>query len=70
MWNDVINSGKDFHQVLTDLEEGTGLWVTNGSYMREIREDVSGACWIFHCQNTGHKLVRTFYEESDQADSY
>ena len=70
MWNDVSNSGKDFRWVLTALEDGSGLWVTDGSYMRETREDVSGVCWIFHCRKTGHKLVGTFYEESDQADSY
>ena len=70
MWNNVTNSGKDFRWVITALEEGTGLWVTDGSYMREVREDVSGACWIFHCRKTGHKLVGTFYEESDQANSY
>ena len=70
MWNDVRNSGKDFGWVVTALEEGTGLWVTDGSYMREVRSDVSGVCWIFHCRKTGHKLVGTFYEESDQADSY
>ena len=70
MWNDVSNSGKDFCWVLTALEDGSGLWVTDGSYMRETREDVSGACWIFHCRKSGHKLVGTFYEESDQADSY
>ena len=70
MWNDVSNSGKDFRWVLSALEDGSGLWVTDGSYMRETREDVSGACWIFHCRKTGHKLVGTFYEESDQADSY
>ena len=70
MWNNVSNSGGDFRWVLAALEEGTGLWVTDGSYMREIREDVSAACWIFHCQKTGHKLIGTFYEESSQANSY
>ena len=70
MWNKMTNSGKDFRWVVTALEEGTGLWVTDGSYMREVREDVSGACWIFHCRKTGHKLVGTFHEESEQANSY
>ena len=44
--------------------------MTDGSYMRETREDVSAACWIFHCRKTGHKLIGTFYEESNQANSY
>ena len=44
MWNEVRNSGKDFGWVVTTLEEGTVLWVTNGSYMREVRADVSGVC--------------------------
>ena len=70
MWNNVSNSGKDFHWVLTALEDRSGPWVTEGYYMRETKEDVRGTCWIFHYQKTGHKLVGTFYEESNQADSY
>ena len=60
----------DFSWVLEAPEQGTGTWVTDGSYMAELRPDVSGAGWIFYCARTGHKLARSFYEESAQAGSY
>ena len=70
MWKGVRNSGRDFKWVIKALEEGTGTWVTDGSYMPEERQDACSACWIFHCQKTGHKLIGCLYEESDQASSY
>ena len=70
MWNDVKNSGEDFSWVLEALEQGTCTWVTDESYMEELRTDVRGAGWIFYCARTGHKLAGSFYEESAQAGSY
>ena len=52
MWKDVRNSDRDFKWVIEALEEGTGTWVTDGSYMLEERQDACSACWIFHCQKT------------------
>ena len=70
MWEDVRNSGGEMGWVLTALKKGTGIWVTDGSYMQEEREDVCGAGWLFLRLETGHKLAGSFYEESAQASSY
>ena len=70
MWNDVRNSGAGLAWVMTALEGGTGVWVTDGSFMLDLRTDVSGVGWVFYCTKTGHKLAGSFYEESAQASSY
>ena len=70
MWNDVRNSGEDFGWVLAALERRTGIWMTDGSFMPELRTDVSGAGWIFYCTKTDQKLAGLFYEELAQAGSY
>ena len=70
MWEDIRNISEDIAWVITSLERGTGIWVTDGSYMPNVREDMCSAAWIFLCCNTGHKLSGSFYEESQQADSY
>ena len=70
MWNDVRNSGENLGWVLTALQGGTGVWVTDGSFMPELWTDVSGAGWVFYCTKTGKKLAGSFYEESAQAGSY
>ena len=63
MWNDVRNSGEDFGWVLSALEEGTRIWVTDGLFMEDLRVDVSGAGWVLYCTRTDHKLSGPFYEE-------
>ena len=70
MWIDVRNSGENFRWVLAALEGGTGIWVTDGSFMPELRTDVSGAGWLFYCTKTDQKLAGSFYEELAQAGSY
>ena len=70
MWNDVRNSGEDFGWVMAALEEGTGIWVTDGLFMEDLRADVSGAGWVLYCTKTVHKLAGSFYEESAQTGSY
>ena len=67
MWNDVRNSGREFGWVLSVLDEGSCIWITDGSFMEDLRDDVSGAGWKLNCINTGHKLTGSFYEESVQA---
>ena len=44
--------------------------VTDGSYVKEIYPDISGAGWIFFCTRTGHKISGSFWEKSPHAGSY
>ena len=62
MWENIRNSSDDIAWVITALEKGTGIWVMDGSYMPNVREDACSAEWIFLCCNTGHKLLGSFYE--------
>ena len=63
MGTDVRNSRVNMGWVLTALEGGTGIWVTDGSFMPDLRTDVSGVGWVFYFMETGHKLAGLFYEE-------
>ena len=70
MWEDVRKSKGDFGWVVSLLERGTGMWVTDGLFTKELRDDISGVGWIFLSFKTGHKLTGAFHEESVQAGSY
>ena len=66
----MTNLGPGFKWVVTALEDGTGTWVTNGSFMPDTANDVSGADWLLHCSKTGHKLAGSFHEESESDGPY
>ena len=57
MWESMTTSGPGFNWVVAALEDGTGGWLTDGSYMPDTSNDVSGAGWLLHCSKTGHKLT-------------
>ena len=70
MWESMPNSGPSFKWAVTVLAEGTGTWVTNGSFMPDTADNVSGAGLLLYCSKTGHKLTGSFYEESKSAGSH
>ena len=39
----IVNKGGDLDWVLAALREGTGIWVTDGSYNKKVTPFVSGA---------------------------
>ena len=46
------------------------MWVTDGSYNRELAPSVSGAGWVLYCTHCGKKLFGSFAEFSPKAGSY
>ena len=52
------------------LTNGTAIWVTDGSYIKEVAPDISGAGWILHCTRTTYRLYGSFVEKSPYAGSY
>ena len=70
MWSGIVNEGADLRWVLQAIENGSGIWVTDGSYNKKIAPLISGAGWVFYCTVQEKKLYGTFYEFSTKAGSY
>ena len=70
MWTNVGNDGTNLDWVVAALSSGTAIWVTDGSYNKDIAPHVSGAGWVLYCTSTGKRLYGNFYEFSEAAGSY
>ena len=70
MWSDINNEGRDLRWVVQAIASGTAIWVTDGSYNRELAPSVSGAGWALYCTRCGRKLYGSFAEFSPSAGSY
>ena len=70
MWSGIVNEGADLRWVLQAIENGSGIWVTDGSYNKKIAPLVSGAGWVFYCTVQEKKLYGTLYKFSTKAGSY
>ena len=70
MWSNIVNEGRDLQWVVAALQNGTGVFVTDGSYNRTVAPLVSGAGWLLYCTESKHKLYGSFYERSPRAGSY
>ena len=70
MWSNICNEGKDLRWVVEAVANGTAIWVTDGSYNREVAPHVSGAGWLVYCTRCGKKLFGYFSERSPHAGSY
>ena len=70
MWTNIVNEGDGLQWVVDAISKGTGTWVTDGSYNREVAPLISGAGWIFYCSTTKLRLYGSFYERSPKAGSY
>jgi hypothetical protein len=73
MW-DKIGDGQATKSNLTWLVQGmksnTLVWVTDGSYDRKRAPLLSGVGWIIFCQDSGKRLVGSFWEKSSLVSSY
>jgi len=49
MWRNVHNERQNLKWVVEAMQEGTAIWVTDGSYNREVAPKVSGAGWLVYC---------------------
>ncbi len=70
MWANVVNEGHNLMWVIEALKNGTAIWVTDGSYMKEIAPHISGAGWIVFDTATELKMYGSFAEQSPFAGSY
>jgi len=70
MWRNVQNEGRNLKWVVEAMQNGTAIWVTDGSYNREIAPKVSGAGWLVYCTRRQRKLFGSFFEFSANAGSY
>ena len=70
MWSNVINEGHDPIWVVEALNNGMTVWVTDGSYIKEVAPLISGTSWILYCTATKLRLCGSFAEKSPFAGPY
>ena len=70
MWHNVGNDDATLDWLITAIERGTTVWVTDGSYNKELAPTISGAGWVIYCTETNKRLYGNFYEQSPSAGSY
>ena len=56
--------------LMTAIEQGTCIGVTDGSYMREMLRDVCSAAFFFENEDRSCQLVGSFAESSDAANAF
>ena len=70
MWEEIENDGAGIQWILDSLTNGTAVLVTDGSYFKDDAPHISGAGWVLKCSHTGHRLMGSFHEVSEYANSY
>ena len=70
MWTNISNEGSGLSWVIKSTTKGTSVWVTDGSYMKEIASTISGDGWILLCLQSGFRLCTSFAECTSSAGSY
>ena len=70
MWTNISNEGSGLSWVIKSMTNGTAVWVTDGSYMKEIAPTISGDGWILLCTNSGFRICGSFAECASSAGSY
>jgi len=56
--------------VVDAIQNGTAIWVTDGSYNCTLAPHISGAGWLIYCNYCKRKLCGSFFEYSHKAGSY
>ncbi|MGB2419943.1 MAG: hypothetical protein ACPH9Z_07405, partial [Luminiphilus sp.] len=67
MWQNVGNDDNSLDWLVAAIERGTTIWVTDGSYNKDIAPNISGAGWVIYCTETKKHLYGNFYEQSTSA---
>ena len=70
MWTNIANEGPNFTWVVDAITNSTAVWVTDGSYNKEVAPLISGAGWILFCTRTKQRMYGSFYEVSPKAGPY
>ncbi len=73
MWDDIKDgqaTKRDLTWLVQEMKSNTLVWVTDGSYDRKQAPLLIGVGWILFCQDTGKRLVGSFWEKSLSASSY
>ena len=71
MWDRIKDEEQDLQWLVSGLENGTIVCVTDGSYDRKIAPDISGAgLMLLYCTKAKRVLRGNFYEKSATTSSY
>lgn len=70
MWENIHNP-LGLEAAVEAATHGTAVYVTDGSYSRNIRSDIDGAGWVIYCKARKKIVLEgSFYEWCDRAGSY
>lgn len=69
MWDNLVLA-EDLDWLGEAMQSGSLMAVTDGSYKKDVRNDICGAGWIIFCTNTGMWVSGSFAEQSSSANSY
>ena len=56
IWTNISNEGPGLSWVIKSMTNGSAVWVTYGSYMKEITPTISVAWWILLCTQSGFRI--------------
>ena len=70
MWTDIVNEGRDLTWVNEDLQDGSAILVSDGSYNPELAPALCGAGWLIYCPRTKRRLMGYFYETGPASNAY
>ena len=69
MWSNIINEGHSLVWVIGALKNRMTVWVTDGSYIKEVAPLISWANWIVYSTVTKLKMYESFSKRSHFARS-
>ena len=70
MWEDLYVPG-GWEAVVESIADGSAIFVTDGSYNRSVRSDLSSSGWLLYCARRQKILLTcSFYEVTKKAGSY
>lgn len=70
MWSNNVNEGVDFQWVIDAIANLTVVWVTDGSYNKDVAPLISGAGWVLYCRRSNTRMYGSFFKVSPKAGSY
>ena len=70
MWDGIEDEEQYMQWLVSGLEKGTIVCVTDRSYNRKVAPNISDAVFVLCCTKAKRMLRGNFYEEAKTASSY
>ena len=70
MWDGIEDKEQNLQWLVSGVEKGTRVCVTDGSYVRNVAPNISGAGFVLCCTKVKRMLRGNFYEKAKTKTSY